>query len=375
MKQVNAYVYFENGCFMQAQSFGAEGTFVGEVVFNTALTGYQEIISDPSYAGQFIAFSMPEIGIVGCNPKDMESRGVFAQGILVHHYSSFVSNFRASQNLGMFLKEYNVMGLCSLPMRKIIKMIREEGAMMMIASTEINDKEQLKEILQKKPQIESLHLVQQVSTKKPYYHNKGTFCFDTMDFSTPPTNKKIVVIDFGVKNNILNNLVNAGFSVEVIPYFFDAQELIRRFENKEIDAVFLSNGPGNPSILHNEIEQIKLLIQSHVPIFAICLGHQLICIAQGYPTYKLKFGHHGGNHPVKNLCNETVEITAQNHIYSAPDSIVAIADITHRNLFDGTIEGLLYHDKKIFSIQYHPESSPGPQDSTHIFKEFMAMLQ
>ncbi|RAX58679.1 carbamoyl phosphate synthase small subunit [Helicobacter monodelphidis] len=371
----SAYLYFENGLFLEAKSFGADGCCVGEVVFNTSMSGYQEIISDPSYAGQFITFSMPEIGIVGCNPQDMESRGVFAKGVLVSHYSDHFSNFRAQESLSSFLKHFNVMGICRLPIRDIVKMIRLEGAMMMVASTEISDVGELKKILHSSLRIEEINYAQDVSTKESYTHKQGVFSFECMGYPTLHTRKKIVAIDFGIKRNILNNLVESGFEVEVQPHSFRADTLIQRFKKGELHAVFLSNGPGDPKFLKSEIAEIKILVESDIPIFAICLGHQLLAIAHGYPTYKLKFGHHGGNHPVKNLCNQAVEITAQNHIYSVPENITEIADITHQNLFDGTIEGLLYHRRKIYSIQHHPESSPGPKEANSIFGEFARMIE
>ena len=196
-----------------------------------------------------------------------------------------------------------------------------------------------------------------------------------MDFSRPKTNQTILAIDFGIKKSILRELVNAGFNVKVIPHNFDAKALIAQYQNKEFDGIFLSNGPGDPQVLTKEIAEIKKLIEAKIPLFAICLGHQLLSLAQGYPTYKLKFGHHGGNHPVKNLFTQQIEITAQNHNYSIPESIQEIAEVTHRNLFDGTIEGVRYKNALICSLQHHPEAGPGPLESTALFKEFAQLLQ
>ncbi|TLD82943.1 carbamoyl-phosphate synthase small subunit [Helicobacter sp. MIT 11-5569] len=370
----DAWIYLANGMFFKAKSFGAETTSVGELVFNTSLTGYQEITTDPSYAGQFICFTMPEIGIVGTNLQDMESRGIFAKGILCRHYNEKYSNFRAVESLSAFLKNFGAMGICEIDTRFLTKTLRQEGAMMMVASTEISDKDELKTILEKSAKIEEIDYIKEVSTKASYKHTFGNFDFSTMDYTTPNTRQKIIAIDFGIKRSILNQLVSAGFNVEVIPHNFDAQSLIARFKARDFDGIFLSNGPGDPQILTQEIAGIKALIEARIPLFAICLGHQLLSLAQGYPTYKLKFGHHGGNHPVKNLLTNQVEITAQNHNYSVPESIAEIAEITHRNLFDNTIEGVRYKNTLICSFQHHPEAGPGPLESSALFQEFSKLL-
>ena len=370
----DAWIYLANGMYFTAKSFGAEGTSVGELVFNTSLTGYQEITTDPSYAGQFVCFTMPEIGIVGANAKDMESRGIFAKGILCRHYNANFSNFRADESLDKFLKSHNAMGICEIDTRFLTTILRENGAMMMVASTEVSNKDKLKEILTTSPKIEEINYIKEVSTRDSYIHTQGNFDFSCMNYSTPKTHKKIIAIDFGIKRSILNQLVNAGFNVEVIPHHFKAQDLIARFKNKEFDGIFLSNGPGDPQVLTEEIAGIKELIDARIPLFAICLGHQLLSLAQGYPTYKLKFGHHGGNHPVKNLITNQVEITAQNHNYSVPENIAEIAEVTHRNLFDNTIEGVRYKNALICSFQHHPEAGPGPLESTALFNAFSSLL-
>ena len=369
------YLYFENGIFLEGMSFGAEGTRVGEVVFNTSLTGYQEVITDPSYAGQFITFTMPEIGNVGVNTDDFESNRAYARGIIVRNYNKFYSNYRAEAPLEELLKSFGIMGICEIDTRFITKMVRDEGAMMMVASTKIKDKEKLKEILNNAPRIEEENLIAEVTTSKPYIHKSGIWDFSINGYKKAlMSDKKVVVIDFGVKRNILNNLVEAGLEVEVIPANFSADELIKRFQENEIGGVFLSNGPGDPKYLQNEINEIKKLIKANIPMFAICLGHQLLSNAFGYETYKLKFGQHGGNHPVKNE-KGIVEITAQNHNYNVPDSITEVATITHKNLFDNTIEGVRYKNKPIFSVQHHPEASPGPHESNYIFKEFAKIVK
>lgn len=371
-----AWIYLENGTFLEASSFGAEGTSVGEIVFNTSMSGYQEIMSDPSYAGQFVTFTMPEIGNVGVNDEDMESGSAHAKGMLVRKYQERYSNFRAEGSLAGLLEKYGVMGICDVDTRFLTKMLRSEGSMMMIASTQISDKEELAKALKAAPRIEDVNYIDEVSTKEPYLHKDGIYDPEKFQYNEAPVPQaKIAAIDFGVKRNILNELTEAGISVEVVPNTFDADELIERYKAEEIDGVFLSNGPGDPLVLKREQEQIKKLIGAKIPMFGICLGHQLLSISHGYDTYKLKFGHHGGNHPVKNLKTGVVEITAQNHNYNVPDSIVDIAEVTHTNLFDNTIEGLKYSDAPIFSVQHHPEASPGPKESRYIFSEFLQLIR
>ena len=371
-----AWVYLENGTFLEANSFGADTTSVGEIVFNTSMSGYQEIMSDPSYAGQFVTFTMTEIGNVGVNDEDMESKAAHAKGMIVRQYQDRYSNFRAEGSLSDFLKKYNVIGICDIDTRYLTKMIREQGSMMMVASTQVSDKEELKKILENSPRIEDVNYIEQVSTKESYIHQDGIydpFLFKYND--APNVQAKIVAIDFGVKRNILNELTEAGIQVEVVPNTTTGDELVSRYKNKEIDGVFLSNGPGDPLVLKYEQEQIKKLLAAKVPMFGICLGHQLLSISHGYDTFKLKFGHHGGNHPVKNEKTGVVEITAQNHNYNVPESIIEVAEVTHVNLFDDTIEGLRYKGEPVFSVQHHPESSPGPKESRYIFGEFLSLLK
>ncbi len=376
MPMKKLYVYLENGTFLEAKSFGADDTVVGEIVFNTSMSGYQEIMSDPSYAGQFVTFTMPEIGNVGVNDQDMESSKAHAKGMIVRKYQSRYSNFRAETSLDSFLVNHNIMGICDIDTRYLTKMIRNEGAMMMIASTVISDKDELKKILENSPRIENINYIEQVSTKEAYTHENSTYSDTLFEYEAAPTQQaKIAVIDFGVKRNILNEIVSAGIGVEVIPNSFKAEDLIQSYKSKAIDGVFLSNGPGDPLVLKKEQEQIKKLIDAKIPMFGICLGHQLLSISHGYDTFKLKFGHHGGNHPVKNEKTGLVEITAQNHNYNVPNNIIEIADVTHTNLFDNTIEGLKYKDSPIFSVQHHPEASPGPKESQYIFSEFLALIK
>jgi len=371
----DVWIYLENGTYLQAKSFGADTTSVGEIVFNTSLTGYQEIISDPSYAGQFITFTMPEIGNVGVNDEDMESSCAHCKGVIVRQYQSQYSSFRAQEALHTFLEKHGVIGICDIDTRFLTKMLRTQGAMMMIASTQVSDKEELKSLLEAAPRIEEVNYIEEVSTKVAYTHRNGVY--DPFSFrynDAPEVKARIAAIDFGVKRNILNELTQAGLEVEVLPNTFDADTLIARYDAREIDGVFLSNGPGDPLVLKREQEEIKKLIARRIPLFGICLGHQLLSIAHGHDTHKLKFGHHGGNHPVKNVQTGMVEITAQNHNYNVPESVREIADVTHVNLFDNTIEGLRYKNSPIFSVQHHPEASPGPKESRYIFSEFLNLI-
>lgn len=370
------WIYLENGVFLEAKSFGFEGSKTGEIVFNTSMSGYQEIMSDPSYAGQFVVFTMPEIGIVGCNENDMESSTIYASGMLVRSLNETPSNFRSHETLPEFLKEYKSMGICDIDTRYLTKMIRDSGPKMMIASTEVSDLATLKAMLEKSPRIEDVNYIEKVSTPKSYLHVNGVWNPEAQTYNATPKRigKKILAVDLGIKRNILNELCEVGLDVEVVPHDFSADDVIARYKKGEIHGLFLSNGPGDPLILKNEAAQISKLIEAKVPIFAICLGHQLLSIAHGYPTYKLKFGQHGGNHPVKNMKNNVVEITTQNHNYNVPDTICKVARITHVNLFDNTIEGLEYHDSPIFSVQHHPEASSGPHESKYIFQEFANRL-
>jgi len=246
----------------------------------------------------------------------------------------------------------------------------------MIASTEVCEKEELARMLSDAPHISEVNYIEAVSTKEPYLHETGRYDASRYRYNEAPEPKaKIVALDFGVKRNILNELTQAGMAVEVVPNTVDADELVARYESGDIDGVFLSNGPWDPLILKEEQAKIRKLIEAKVPMFGICLGHQLLSIAHGYDTYKLKFGHHGGNHPVKNVVTGVVEITAQNHNYNVPDTITEIAEVTHSNLFDGTIEGVRYKESPIMSVQHHPEASPGPHESHYIFSEFLQMIE
>ncbi len=370
-------ILLENGMFFEARGFGASKTEVGEIVFNTSMTGYQEIITDPSYAGQFVVFTMPEIGNVGVNKDDMESKKAWLKGVIVREYVENFSNFRGKKSLGEFLKEQNILGICDIDTRYLTKVLRKEGAMMMVASSEIHKKEKLEEILKNSPRIEEVDYIKEVTTKEAYIHPHGAWDDINFKYKEKNTNKKIAVYDFGVKRNILNELTEAGMECLVLPASTPVENVVEMYKNGEIGGVFLSNGPGDPLILKEVHKKIEKLLKEKIPMFGICLGHQLLSIAHGYPTFKLRFGHHGGNHPVKNYIGRhpIVEITAQNHNYNVPENIEEIAEVTHKNLFDGTIEGVKYKSEPVFSVQHHPEASPGPHDSKYIFKEFYEIVK
>lgn len=374
----DAYILFENGIFLRGKSFGSRGTKISEAIFNTSMTGYQEIISDPSYAGQAVVFTLTEIGVVGANVQDLES-DFSCDGIFVAEYNDFFSNFRAQESLHDFLRRKNIFGISHVNTRKIVAMLRDFGAMKVAVSTEISCEKTLQNLL-KNHKMDTISLVRGASITQPQAHENGIFDFDMMNFPLktaldPEKQPKILVIDCGVKQNILNELRSVGLRIEVTPYDFDAKKVISRVKNGEISGIFLSNGPGDPADLRDLIEKVRLFIAEKIPMFGICLGHQIFALAHGYPTQKLKFGHHGGNHPVKNLSTGEILITAQNHNFVVPESIEAIAKITHRDLFDGVIEGLEYKNAPIFSIQYHPEASPGPHEGTSVFQKFAKMLR
>lgn len=376
MKLAPVWIYIEDGTFLEAKAFGVLGTRVGEMVFNTSMTGYQEILTDPSYAGQFVVSTMPEVGTVGTNIDDMESSKIYASGMIVRKISNCSSNFRSQKSLVEFIKDQNGFGICDIDTRFLTKAIRDHGSKIMIASTEISNKDELKSTLESASSIKNTDYVKELTTLESYIHNQAGWDEDSFSFKEAKSSlgKKVVVLDFGVKKSILNELCEIGLDVEIVPASTPAKELIDRYESNEISGVVLSNGPGNPLILKNIIEEIKLLISAKVPMLGICLGHQLLSIAHGHSTYKLKFGHHGDNHPVKNMENGRVEITSQNHNYNVPESICEVATPIYKNLFDGTIEGLKYNDSAILSVQHHPEGGPGPHESKYIFQTFVSLL-
>jgi carbamoyl-phosphate synthase small subunit len=352
-EQSTAVLALEDGRYFIGLGFGAKGTSVGELVFNTSITGYQEIMTDPSYAGQIVTLTYPEIGNYGANDEDLESKKIYARGLVIRHLSRTYSSWRAKYSLSDFLAKQNVVGISDIDTRAVTKHIRDKGAMRCALSNEGLSPEQLIEKANSAELMEGADFTAEVTTKKLHHLGSGKH--------------RIAVIDFGIKANILDQLVSNNFALDVYPSNVSAQEILASHP----DGIFLSNGPGDPAACQNIIEELKTMIGSNLPIFGICLGHQLLSIALGAKTYKLKFGHRGGNQPVKDLLTGKVEITCQNHGFavdekSLPDSLA----LTHINLNDKSVEGFTHRALPIFGIQYHPEASPGPHDSRYLFQRF-----
>jgi carbamoyl-phosphate synthase small subunit len=370
---IKALLVLSDGMVFEGTGFGAEGETMGEVVFNTSMTGYQEILTDPSYKGQIVTMTYPQIGNYGINDEDIESAGgIKAEGFVVKEACEFPSNWRSSSGLTEYMKKSDVVGIQAIDTRALTRHLRNHGAQMGIISTACTDPHLLLEKVRAHPGISAFDYVKEVSTKKIYEWDEGCWKWgictgQTSPCLTPhPSRKKMVVYDFGIKLNILRNLADAGFSITVVPALTPAEAVLEM----NPDAVLLSNGPGDPERITYGIENARKLIGKK-PVFGICLGHQILGLAMGGRTYKLKFGHHGGNHPVKDLSTNAVEITSQNHNYCVDvDSLGGQVRLTHTNLYDGTEEGMMHVELPVFSVQHHPEAGPGPNDSTHIFERF-----
>jgi carbamoyl-phosphate synthase small subunit len=371
-----ALLVLSDGVVFEGKSFGAEGETVGEVVFNTSMTGYQEILTDPSYKGQLVTMTYTEIGNYGVNEEDAESAGgVRAEGFIVKGACDFPSNWRSSLSLTEYLRKNNVVGIQDIDTRGLTRHLRNHGAQMGIISTTESDPAELLARVKSHPGISAFDLVKDVTAKEAYEWTEG--CWKWCLPPHPPLAKggqrggKVVVYDFGVKFNILRNLVEAGFDVTVVPARTPAEEVL----DMEPDGIILSNGPGDPETVTYAIENARKLMGKR-PVFGICLGHQILGLAMGGRTYKLKFGHHGGNHPVKDLLTGRVEITSQNHNYCVDvGSLRGQATLTHRNLYDGTEEGMQHVELPVFSVQHHPEAGPGPNDSVALFRRFREMIE
>ena len=371
-----AILVLADGTVFEGTSFGSEGETIGELVFNTSMTGYQEILTDPSYKGQIVTMTYPQIGNYGVNDEDVESAGSpKAEGLIVKEYVDFPSSWRAGRSgemksLGDYLKQNGVVGLTGIDTRALTVHIRNNGAVKGIISTEEFDVKRLLEKVRKHPDISTIDFVSKVTTSKPYEWTQSLWQ-RSIEHTEGLKQSKVVVYDFGIKYNILRNLVYAGFTPIVVPAGTSAEEVLEM----ACDAVLLGNGPGDPRNVAFTLENIKKLLGKK-PILGICLGHQLIGLALGGNTYKLKFGHHGGNHPVMDLETGKVEITSQNHNYCVDiASLKGQVRLTHKNLYDGTEEGMIHTDLPLFSVQFHPEAGPGPNDAAHVFTKLKKMTE
>ncbi|MER3446258.1 MAG: carbamoyl phosphate synthase small subunit [Candidatus Dadabacteria bacterium] len=369
---MKAILVLEDGTTFEGNGFGADGETYGEVVFNTSITGYQEILTDPSYNGQIVVMTYPEIGNYGVNPEDTESRRPFVRGFVVREYWSNPSNWRSHESLGSYLSRYGIVGIEGIDTREITKRIRTKGAQRGIISTADLDPESLLKKVRLSPSVLGADLVTEVSCTEVYSWQSGSeVCRPIYDKKQYEKRLKVVAYDFGIKRNILRRLVDIGCEVLVVPSRTAPHEVI----SMNPDGIVLSNGPGDPAGIPYAVESVRALIGKK-PIFGICLGHQIIGLALGGKTYKLKFGHRGANQPVKNLITGRVEITSQNHGFAVDaDSLGNNIEITHINLNDNTVEGLRHKEYPLFSVQYHPEASPGPHDSGYLFEEFLKLME
>lgn len=367
---MKAALVLADGTIFRGICFGATGEKVGEIVFNTAITGYQEVLTDPSYRGQIVTMTYPHIGNTGVNFEDNESVQPFLSGFIVKEYCPHPSNWRTDQSLDGFLKTHGIIGIHGIDTRKLTRNLRETGAKKGIISTEDLDHESLMRKVRQYPDIEGLDLVKEVTCSEPYDWDEGTWRWNASP-SKPEPRFRVAAYDFGIKQNILRLLVDSGAKVKVFPASTSSDEILRF----NPDGIFLSNGPGDPEGVPYVIENVRNLIGKK-PIFGICLGHQILGLAMGGKTYKLTFGHHGANHPVRRIATGHVEITSQNHNFAVQaESVEPECEITHINLNDQTVEGMVHKKYPVFAIQYHPEASPGPHDSRYLFKRFIRMME
>jgi carbamoyl-phosphate synthase small subunit len=386
MLNKKAILALADGRFFEGWSFGAEGEAAGEVVFNTSMTGYQEILSDPSYEGQLVAMTYPEIGNVGINPEDVESHRPFVKGFIVKEYTPVPSNWRATQPLHIYMQQHGIVGIEGIDTRSLVRHLRDCGAQVGVITTIAENSDEATAKAKIVPGLEGRDLVRNVSCATAYEWHQGVWRLGEgyRQRGDEPRSKKIaargdhfdapvrsvVAYDFGIKYNILRNLADSGCQVKVVPAQTSAEDVLAL----KPDGIFLSNGPGDPDAVSYAKDNVRKLIGKK-PIFGICLGHQILGLALGGKTYKLKFGHHGGNQPVMDLTTRKVEITSQNHGFAVDaDSLKGSVEVSHLNLNDNTVEGLVHRDLPIFSVQYHPESSPGPHDANYLFRRFIELM-
>jgi carbamoyl-phosphate synthase small subunit len=370
----SAILVLEDGTVFKGTAIGAEGAAVGEVVFNTSMTGYQEILTDPSYAEQIVTLTYPHIGNTGTNSEDEESSSIVAKGLVIRDLPLLASNFRSEQSLSEYLISHNILGIADIDTRKLTRILREKGAQNgCILACDLTDTSESSALAQAKdfPGLKGMDLAKVVSTKEQYEWAEGSWVLG-QGFVTPADKPyHVVAYDFGAKRNILRMLVDRGCKLTVVPAQTTAADVLAM----NPDGVFLSNGPGDPEPCIYAIEAIKEILTTDIPVFGICLGHQLLGLASGAKTVKMKFGHHGGNHPVKDFARDVVMITAQNHGFAIDeDNIPDNIEITHKSLFDGTIQGIHRTDKPAFSFQGHPEASPGPHDAAPLFDHFIDLI-
>ncbi|MDA3904089.1 MAG: glutamine-hydrolyzing carbamoyl-phosphate synthase small subunit [Desulfuromusa sp.] len=370
---MKAVLALADGKYFTGKALGAIGEVTGEVVFNTSMTGYQEILTDPSYHGEIVTMTYPQIGNYGVNPEDVESSRPFLSGFVVKESCPFPSNFRSTMSLDAYLKDNNIVSIEGIDTRALVRHIRTVGAQTGIISSTDLDPGSLIEKARQAPSIVGRDLVKEVTCKEPYQTSEGVWTLGKgyADCSQVKPLYNVVAYDFGIKRNILRNLTTIGCAVTVVPAETPAEVVL----NMKPDGVFLSNGPGDPEPLHYAQENIRELL-GKVPIFGICLGHQLLSIASGGRTYKLKFGHRGGNQPVLDYKRQRVEITSQNHGFAVDEkSLPGQVKVTHINLNDNTVEGIQHLSSPAFSVQYHPEASPGPHDAQYLFERFVEMME
>ena len=365
-----ALLVLADGTTYRGWSFGAEGTTVGEVVFNTGMTGYQEVLTDPSYSGQIITFTYPELGNTGVNPADEESDGIQAKAVIARNITERPSNWRSTQSLPDYLKANNIPGIYGIDTRSLTRKLRDYGAINGGISTEILDPERLLSIVGKAPDMAGLNLVKEVTTREVYEWSESTDAAWQFGNTTEKEQLTVVALDFGVKRNILRRLASYGCKVIVVPADTPSEEILAH----NPDGIFLSNGPGDPAAVTEGISITKELLEAEKPTFGICMGHQILGLSLGAETFKLKFGHRGLNQPAG--LQKQIEITSQNHGFAiAEESLGADVEITHLNLNDRTVAGLKHKTLPFFSVQYHPEASPGPHDADYLFEDFVKLMR